>query len=112
MPFRAWKDLCLFHQALCERGIQWRQRKSVVAEHLDQLPTCAEQDHGPKLRVNTAAEDQLVSLQLDHRLDGHALKTRGAGFLANRSFDLPVCGPDGLVIFQVSASRRPHRSYA
>ena len=67
--------------------VQRRQGQRAVLEDLDQLPAGAEQQHRAELRVEAAADDQLVAVQLDHRLDGHAQEVLGAGPLAHRRLD-------------------------
>ena len=46
-------------------------------------PPGAEQQHRAELRIEAAAEDELVAVELDHRLDGDALEVLGAGLLAS-----------------------------
>ena len=59
--------------------------EGLVLEHLDELAAHAEQEHRPELRVNAAAEDDLVAVaQLDHLLDGDALEMLGALLLGDR----------------------------
>ena len=44
-------NLCPFHQAAREGGVQGRQSERPVPESLDKLTAQAEQDYGTKLRV-------------------------------------------------------------
>ena len=79
------EDLGLLHHAPGQRGVQRRQRQRAVLEDFDQLAAGAEQQHRAELRVEAAAEDQLVAVELDHRLHGDALEVLGAGLLGDRT---------------------------
>ena len=59
--------------------------EGLVLEHLDELAAHAEQEHRAELRVNAAAQDDLVAVaQLDHLLDGDALEVLRALLLGAR----------------------------
>ena len=45
-------------------------------------PACAEEQNRPELRVETASQDQLVTIELDHGLHAHALEMARPGPLA------------------------------
>ena len=97
-------------------------------QDLDQLPAAAEQEHGPELRVDGAAEDDLVPVEADHRLDRDAEEVPGAGLFLDRG---PDCGEGlahrlGVAVVEANAAvlrlvregfgveldghRKPHRS--
>ena len=78
------EDLGLLHQAQRQRGVQRRQRQRAVFEDFHQLSAGAEQQHRAELRIEAAADDQLVAIKLDHRLHGHALEMLGAGLFRDR----------------------------
>ena len=70
-------------------GVEGRQGQGFVLEHLDQLPAHAEEQHRAKLRVNAAAQDDLVAVgQLDHLLHRDALEMLGALLLRHRRLDV------------------------
>ena len=77
-PLSAVIDLGLLHHPAGQRGIERRQGQRAVLEDLDELAAGAEQEHRAELRVEAAADDQLVAVELDHRLHGHALEMLGA----------------------------------
>ena len=79
------EDLGLLHHPQRQSGIQRRQRQRAIFEHLDQLTAGAEQDDRPELRIEAAADDQLVAIELRHRLHGHALEVLRADFLGDRA---------------------------
>ena len=56
-------DAGAFHHAACEGGIERWQSQRAVFEDFDQLSAQAEQNHRAKLRVDAAAQDQLVTFQ-------------------------------------------------
>ena len=57
-------DPGLLHHPPGERRVQRRQGQRAVLEHFDELPAGAEQQHRAELRVEAAAEDQLVAVEL------------------------------------------------
>ena len=57
-------DLGLLHHPARQRGVQRRQRQRAVLEDLDQLSAGAEQQHRAELRIEAAADDQLVAVEL------------------------------------------------
>ena len=61
-----------------ERGGQRREGEGPVPVHLDQRAAGAEEQDGPELRVQAAADDQLVAVEADHLLDGGAVKSSAA----------------------------------
>ena len=75
-------DLGLLHHAARQRGVERRQAERAVFKDLDELAAGSEEQHRTELRVEAAADDQLVRvLQLDHGLHGDALE-----MLARRLF--------------------------
>src|SRR5215203_780867 len=60
------EDACLLHHTPRERGGQRREGEGPVPVDLDQRAAGAEEQNGPKLRVQAAPDDQLVPLQADH----------------------------------------------
>jgi len=66
------ENLRLLHQSSRERGVERRQAKRAILEHFHQLTAGAEQQHRAKLRVDAAAQNQLVAVGRNHRLDGTA----------------------------------------
>src|SRR5215469_18976105 len=99
--FQSLEDVGLLHHPKRKRGVQRRQGQSAVFEDLDQLSACAEQDYRPKLRIETAADDQLVAIELRHRLNGYALEVLGASLLRDRFLDVLERGLHGIGITQV-----------
>ena len=81
-PFERREDPGLLHHPPGQRRVQRRQGQRAVLEDLDELAAGAEEQHRAELRVEAAADDQLVAVEPDHRLDGHALEVPGAGALA------------------------------
>ena len=71
-------DHRLLHHAPRQRRVERGQGERAVAKHLDQLAARAEQQHRAELRVDAAADDQFIALDLDHRLHGHAEKVLAA----------------------------------
>src|SRR5205823_4366283 len=78
------EDLRLLHHAPGQRGVERRQRERPVFEDFDKLSTGAEQEHRAELRIQTAADDNLVAFALDHRLHRDSLEVLRAHFLRNR----------------------------
>ena len=77
------EDLGLLDEPPRQRGVQRRQGESAILKHFHQLPAGAEQQHRAELRVDAAAEDQLVSFGRDHRLHADAGEMLRAGFLGS-----------------------------
>src|SRR5512145_1753107 len=73
------------HHTPCERRRERRQPEGAVFEDLHQLTAQPEQQHRSELRVDAAAQDQLVSLDLCHRLDGDAKEVPGSHLFRDRS---------------------------
>ncbi len=80
-------DVRLLHQALRERGVERRQSQSAVAVNLHELAARTKKNDGAELWVDAAAQNQLVSLQLHHGLDGDAEERFRPGSFAHRGFD-------------------------
>ena len=57
------EDAGPLHHAPRERRGQRRQGEGPVLEDLDELAARAEQQHRPELRVDAAADDELVAVQ-------------------------------------------------
>ena len=74
-------DLGALHHAARERAVQRRQAQGAVLEDFHQLAARAEQQHRSELRVNAAANDDLVAVELDHGLHRHAQEMFLTGFL-------------------------------
>src|SRR5205823_14514657 len=70
-------DLRLLHHPARERGVQRREGQRTVLEHLDEQPAGSEEQHGAELRIDAAADDQLVSAFAEHRLHGDAFEVGG-----------------------------------
>ena len=82
-------DLGALHHAPGQGGVERRQGQGLVLEHLHELAAHAEQQHRPKLRVNAAAQDDLVAVgQLDHLLHRDALEVLGALLLGHGGLDV------------------------
>ncbi len=85
--FQRGEDLCLLHHAAGQRCVQRRQCQRAVLEDFYQLSAGSEQQHRAKLRIDAAADDDFVAIQLDHRLHGHALEVLRANLLRDRLLD-------------------------
>ena len=70
------EDSRLLDNPARERGVERRQTERAIFEHLDELAARAEKQHRAELRIDRAAEDQLVSIAENHRLDGDAERNR------------------------------------
>ena len=66
------EDLRPLHHPPRERRVERRQRERAILIDLDQLAARPEQQHRSELRVERAADDQLVAVARDHRLHGDA----------------------------------------
>src|SRR5262245_42157247 len=66
------KNSCLFYHSTRQSGVQRRQGKGTVLEDLHQLPASTKEQHWAELRVRAAANNQLVSVHIHHRLHGYA----------------------------------------
>ena len=100
----------LLHHPAGERRVQRRERQRAIAEDLDQLSAHPEQQHRPELRIRAAADDQLVAVPADHRLDRHALEVLGAGLRGDRVPDRLECLANRLGVPEVEDARRRRRS--
>src|SRR5580704_17464346 len=80
----------------CCSTIIWRKRQRAVAINFDKLPAGTEEDHWPELRVDGAAENQLVAFAPHHRLHRDAVEGGRAGLRFERRLNV--------------AKRLPHRS--
>ena len=72
----------MLHHPPGQGGIEWRQGQRAVLENLDKLAAGAEEEDRAELRIETAADDQLIAVQVDHGLDADAQEMFGAGTLA------------------------------
>src|SRR5688572_230497 len=62
------------HHAPRKGAVQRRQAESSIAKDLNQLTARAEEQHWAKLRINAAAEDELIPVAPNHRLHDNASK--------------------------------------
>ena len=83
--FQRGEDFGLLHQAPRQGGVQRRQRQGAVLEDFDQLAAGAEEHDRTELRIQAAADDQLIAVELHHRLNGHALEVLGADLSVTNS---------------------------
>ncbi len=81
-------DLGPFHHAAGQGGGQRRQAQGAVLEDLHQLAAQAEEQHRAELRIDAAAQDQLVAFDLGHRLDGDAQEMSRPGLFGDRLLDV------------------------
>src|SRR5947209_6725223 len=72
-------DAGLLHHPPRQGRVERRQGPGPVLQHLHQLSPGAEQQHRAELRVDAAADDQLVAVGTDHRLDRHPREVFGPG---------------------------------
>ena len=86
-PFERGVDLGPLHHAACQRRGQRRQAQRAVLEDLHERAAEAEQQHRAELRIDAAAEDELVAVAVDHGLDGDALEVGGAVLLGDVRLD-------------------------
>ena len=101
-PLQRGVDPGLLHHPPGQRGVQRRQRQRAVLEDLDELAAGAEEQDRAELRVEAAADDQLVAVELDHRLDGHALEVlRRRRARATDASMAPIGAADGVGVGQV-----------
>ena len=57
------EDLGLLHHPPRQRGVERRQAQRAILEDLDELAAGAEEQHRAELRVEAAADDQLVAVE-------------------------------------------------
>src|SRR3990170_119120 len=51
----------LLHHPFCKSGCEWRNADSLIFYHFNKLPAKAKEDNRTKLRIDNAAEDQLIA---------------------------------------------------
>ena len=72
-------DLRLLHHPPSQGGVEQRQGQRAVLENFDELAAGTEEEHRSELGIEAAADDDLVAVELDHRLDADSLEVLGAG---------------------------------
>ena len=89
------EDLGLLHHPPGQRGIERRQAQCAILDDFDELAARAEKKYRAELGVEAAADDQLVTVERDHRLNAHPLEMLGTGVPADRRLDgaIGTCGP-------------------
>src|SRR5215204_2465534 len=92
-----------FHHPPGERGCQRREGEGPVPVHLDQRAAGPEEQDRTELRVQAAADDQLIAVETDHLLDGAAAEVLGPVVLLYRGLHLLVGQPDLVGALQVQA---------
>src|SRR5215475_9451009 len=75
----------------------------LVLKNLYKLNSCAEEEHGAKLRVDRTAQNQLVALELDHGLNGYAQEIFRLYLLSYSGCDRPISGANCFGITQIQA---------
>ena len=63
-PLQRGEDPGLLHHPPRQGGVERRQGQRAVLEDLDELAAGAEEQHRAELRVEAAADDQLVAVEL------------------------------------------------
>ena len=81
------KNLGVLHHPASQRGVERGQGEGSVLEDLDELAASAKKEHRPELGIKAAADDDLVAVELDHRLDADSLEVLRAGALRDRRLD-------------------------
>src|SRR5438034_1028999 len=82
-------------------GVPSLPTQGAVAVDLDELSPASEEQDRAELRVEAAADDQLVAGTADHRLDRHPAEVAGAGVLSDRGLDRAIGAADGFGVGQV-----------
>ena len=100
-PLQELEDPGALHHPPRQRRVQRRQGQRAVPDQFDLLPARAEQEHRAELRIGAATDDELVAVELDHRLDGHAQEVLGADALAYGLLDRAIAAAHRLGIGQV-----------
>ena len=85
--FQGGVNVGLLHHPPRQGRVERRQGERAVLVDLDELAPRAEQEDRAELRVEAAADDDLVAVAADHRLDGHALDVPGSDLPAHRVVD-------------------------
>ena len=73
----------------------------MISIDLDQLAARTKQDHGPKLRIHAAPEDQFVAFDPHHGLDGNAQELVRTGFFCDGRLYPAKSGSYRLIVLQV-----------
>src|SRR5829696_852262 len=97
------EDAGPFHHSPGERGGQRREGEGPVPVHLDKRAAGPEEQYGTELRVQAAADDQLVAVEAYHLLDGGTAEVLGHVVLAYRGFHLLVGQSDLVGALQVQS---------
>src|SRR5918994_1466172 len=98
------EDAGPFHHPPGERGGQRREGGGPVPVQLQQRTAGPEEQDGTELRVQAAADDQLVAVEADHPLDGGAAEVLGPVVLPYGGLHLLVGPPDLVGVLQVQAN--------
>jgi len=100
-PLQRPEDSGLFHEPARQGRVQRRQRQSSIPEYLHQLAAGTEEHDRPELRIHAAADNQLVSAQLHHRLHRDALEMFGAGLVGHEQLNQAECPAHRLGVGQI-----------
>ena len=89
------EELGLLHHPPGQRGVERWQAKGAILDNLNKLAPRAEKKYRPELGVDAAADDQLVTVERDHRLNTDPLEMLRTGVPADRRLDgaIGACGP-------------------
>ena len=86
-PSKRRENLGLLHHPAGQGAIERRQAEGAILDDLDQLATRAEEKNRAELGVEAAADDQLITVERDHRLNTDPLEMLGTGAAADRRLD-------------------------
>ena len=99
--FESGDDLGLLHDPAGQCCVKWWQPERAVLEYLDKLSARTKEEHRAELRVKAGADDQLIAIKLDHRLNGHSLEMFGTGSLTHRGLDGTIGMANSLIVGQI-----------
>ena len=88
--FQGGVDLGPFHHAPRQRRCERWQSEGAIFEDLHQLTAKPKQQDGSKLWIDAAAEDQLIPIDLRHRLDGDTQEVLRSDLFCDRFFDAGI----------------------
>ena len=98
--FEGLVDASSFHHPARQRGVERREGQGPVLVDLDELAAGAEEQDGPELRVNTAANDKLVVIRGHDRLHRYPVEMFCTHLFTHGRFYLVVRLPGDVRVYQ------------
>src|SRR5262245_16228263 len=98
------EDLGLLHHPSSQCRVQRGQTEPPVLEDFCKPAAETEQEYRTELWIKAAADDNLIAIEIDHRLHTNSLKMAWAGLSSDRRLDGVKCVSNGACVIEIEVN--------